>query len=103
MKPLFTLDEAKKKELGEKLFGEILPQNLQFLENILSSNKTNSGWFIGDSLTLADLVAFNMWEWVRDKLGPFVDKFPLVKANDEKTKSNAKIVEWIAKRPVTEM
>jgi hypothetical protein len=82
---------------------EILPQNLKFFEKILSSNKTNSGWYVGQSLTLADVIAFNLWEWTRTMLVGLLDNFPLVKANDEKIKSHEKVIEWMAKRPVTEM
>ena len=80
-----------------------MPQNLKYFEKILASNKSSSGWFVGDSFTLVDLVAFNLWEWVRDKIAPVFDNFPLIKANDEKVKNLPQVTEWIAKRPVTEM
>lgn len=103
IKAHFEQDETKKKELNEKLANEVVPQNLQFLEKILQSNKSGSDWYVGDSITLADIVAFNIWGWVRDKIAPALEKFPLVKANDEKVGNLSQITEWIAKRPETEL
>lgn len=99
-------EESKKKELSEKICTDILPYNLAFFEKILSSSKTNSGFFVGDALTLADVYAFFVWEVAKewfDKAAEIIDKFLLVKANDSIVSSHEKIVNWKAKRPVTDI
>ncbi len=99
----FEQDEQAKKDLAAKLFSEIVPQNLAYFEKILAANKSNSGWYVGESISLVDVVAFNIWEWVRDHISEIVAKFPLVKANDDKVKSLPQISEWLAKRPASDL
>ena len=99
----FEANEEKKKELGTKLLTETLPTNLKYLEAILNSNKTNSGFLVGDSLTLADLAAIGLWGWVKDKIEPLFANFPIIKQHSDKIHNLPGIANWIATRPVTDL
>ncbi|GAB1604680.1 S-crystallin SL11-like [Argonauta hians] len=59
-KTLNEKDEVKKAELTERFRKEILLRYLGNLEKILKQNKDGTGYFVGDSLTWADLQAFHI-------------------------------------------
>ena len=92
-------DEAKKKEIEEKLGKEILPVYLKQFETKLA--QSSSGFMIGDSLTWVDLYFTVLLEWLGEKKDALLAFFPKAKALDEKIRGHPKIAEWIAKRPVT--
>ncbi|WP_411016231.1 glutathione S-transferase family protein, partial [Salmonella sp. s51884] len=70
-------------------------------------NKGGAGWFIGDSMTLADIMVFNMINdflpfMVQLKEGEFdLKDQKVLQAFLGRFKSNAKIAAWIKKRPET--
>ena len=94
-------DEAKKKELEEKMKTEVLPTHLKFFEIKLA--QSSSGFLVGNSLTWVDLYLNIILEWLSDKKDAVLAHFPKIKANDEKVRALPKIAEWIAKRPETPM
>ena len=100
-KVFYETDEAKKKELEEKLKNETVPSHFKFLETKLAGNA--SGFLIGDSLTWVDLYLVILKEWLGEKKDPIMAHFPKIKAHEEKVRALPKIAEWVAKRPVTAM
>lgn len=72
--------EEKKKDLLEKE----IPKHVGFLTNLLKKNNGGNGWFVGDSLSLADVQAFHAlnnsarpWgaELLSDELKGFLKRF----------------------------
>jgi glutathione S-transferase len=97
-------DEAKKAELLKKYSEEQLPAAYANLEKILKSNKGGDGYFVGDSLTWADLSFQVFTGWAKPGGNEaLLDKYPKLKALAKRVESVPKVAAWIAKRPVTEV
>ncbi|KAK6973736.1 glutathione S-transferase 4-like isoform X1 [Biomphalaria glabrata] len=97
---LFHTDDEKAKEAGiKKIKEESVPRILNFLEGILAKNGT--GYFVGDRLTLIDIIVF---EGVNGGItSQFLDvsKYPLIQKNFELVRSNEKIASYMASRKDT--
>ncbi|XP_067685410.1 uncharacterized protein [Haliotis asinina] len=93
---LLFAPEDQKEELKKKTYGETLPKYLQALEKILTNNGT--GFFVGNSITVADVAVFDAAEKIDESL---LSKYPKVKANISKVASNDRIKAYIAKRKNT--
>jgi glutathione S-transferase len=107
LKPFITLfgekDEARKAELKKKYAEEQLPVSFAGLESILKSNKGGDGFFVGDSLTWADLAFLMFVSWSKMSGNEtLLDNYPKLKALEKRVESVPKVAAWIAKRPVTE-
>ena len=94
-------DEARKKEMEEKVKTEIMPNNLKMFEARLA--KTGSGLLAASGLTFADMYLANVLEWLGDKKEAVLAHFPLVKQLCQLVITNPGIAAWLAKRPVTDM
>lgn len=76
---------TKDQEALQKWFVDNSPKYLGYLEARLTANNDGAGWFVGDSVTLADIMVF---EWIWDSfkrptvaaLTPLLDSAPKVKA-----------------------
>nr|UOU03290.1 glutathione S-transferase sigma 1/4 [Brachionus rubens] len=97
----FERDEARKAENTKKTFEEILPNIFKNFENRISKNGT--GYLSPSGLSWADLFLVNVLDWLGDKKSLILINYPNIKALDYKTRSNPKILEWIAKRPKTDL
>ncbi|KAK7102173.1 hypothetical protein V1264_020435 [Littorina saxatilis] len=58
-KAKFENDETKKAELSQKLWDEAVPKYFGFFNTLLSYNG-NTGFFVGSTVSLADLLVFNL-------------------------------------------
>lgn len=99
----FEKDEEKKAQLKKTYIEETLPTFLTNLEKLLSTNHSGDGYFVGDSLTWADLYFYALLgrlELLVELTDPF-EKFPKLKALTDRIGSQPKIAEYIAKRPKT--
>ncbi|XP_077991526.1 hematopoietic prostaglandin D synthase-like [Glandiceps talaboti] len=100
-KAFLEQDEKTKKELTEQNYGQIFPKILTGLEKLLVKNKGGDGFFVGDSVTLADLtftaIAYNMLLGKPNAL----DHFPKLAALKKKIEGLPRIAEWMKKRPDT--
>ncbi|XP_070555868.1 hematopoietic prostaglandin D synthase-like [Ptychodera flava] len=94
-------DEAKKKEMMDKNYGEYFPNLLKCLEKLLVQNQGGDGYFVGDKVTLADLsftaITYNLVEWKSDV---FKD-CPKLAALKTRVEKLPRIAEWMKKRPET--
>ena len=63
--------------------------------------KTNSGFFVGKSLTYADLALFWILEWLKDRHDSIFPHFPLLKAHNHMVATIPSLAQHIATRPVT--
>ena len=103
-KAAFEADAAKKETLIKKLKDEDLNNYFTNLEKLLKQNKGGDSYFVGDSLTWADLTFAHFVEFVTIvglELSTFLNAYPKQKAVYEKVTKHPKIAEWIAKRPAT--
>jgi glutathione S-transferase len=97
---LFEKDEAKKAELTKAFTDEKLASSLKMLENILKENNGGDSYFIGDSMTWADIAFIDFCSWLGAlKLPVPLNDSPQLKALKERVEKSPKISEWIAKRP----
>jgi len=103
LEPIFEeADETKKKEMHQN-FEPKLHVHLQNLQKMLEANNGGNGFFVGDSITLADLIWTGLQSWIRFmKFGPVVDKYPKLTAVFGRVEAEPRIAEWIKKRPKTE-
>ncbi|BFZ04971.1 hypothetical protein BsWGS_08010 [Bradybaena similaris] len=89
-------DEAKKAEIEKKLKEEVAPKFFGFYEKLLKEN--NGKHFVGDSVTLADLILYDVVTgFVSTYTGPVPSTFPLIKALAEKIGSDDRIKAYKAK------
>jgi len=84
-------DDTKKKEEKEKW--------LHHLEKLLKTNHDGKGFFVGDSLSVADLVAFHVIDSYVD--ATLLSKYPLLAGLKERVATRPNIAAWLKSRPVT--
>ena len=95
-------DSNKKKAARERLSKVHLPRWFQFLENLLNENN-ESEWFVGKSMTIADIAIWRLLGWLssgmlddvpKNILDPYSNLINLRK----KISQNPKIKEWMLKK-----
>jgi glutathione S-transferase len=99
-KARYDPDEARKLELTKKLQEEVEPQQLGIFESRLA--QTGSGTLVASGLTYADFYLSLVVDRLGDRREAVLAKFPHVKKLTEKVNTHPRIVEWVAKRPVTD-
>jgi glutathione S-transferase len=55
-------DPTKKKAMRKELTSNELPKYFGYLQDILDAN--NSGWFVGENMTIADLAVWSLLGWI---------------------------------------
>ncbi len=55
-------DSTKKKAMRKELTSNELPKYFGYLQDILDAN--NSGWFVGENMTIADLAVWSLLGWI---------------------------------------
>ena len=63
----------------------------------------NAGFYVGSSLTIADLAMYRLVGWISGGVldglpTDLVDSYPQIKANVEATKSNEKVKAYLAEK-----
>ncbi|KAI8496575.1 hypothetical protein Bbelb_258740 [Branchiostoma belcheri] len=84
----------KKKEFGEKS----LPPFLALYEGFAGGN----GYFVGDSLTWADIAFFNMMDFITAEYPSALDGYCNLNKVVDNVKTNPGIAKWLKERPVTD-
>lgn len=98
-------DDAQTKEKRfSEFMTEEMPALLASFEKILSENHGGGGYFVGDSMTWADINFTVIMDWLEVRLGVQTDWSGVPKLNALKARvlQHPKIVEWIEKRPQTQ-
>jgi len=91
-------NEEKKEEMKKKLFEEQVPASFGNLEKLLKQNNGGDGYFVGDSLTWADLAVMDILNWLDFfNYTPDMSAYPKTKALIEKLHAHPKIAEWMKK------
>lgn len=103
----FEKDEVKKGELKKHIDDVVFPKMLGHLEKLLSKNKEGKGWFVGDKVTLADVIVFTtVYGGIPSvslgKPGSYdLSKYPLLQGFVDRFKALPKVAAWLEKRPDT--
>jgi glutathione S-transferase len=95
-------DETKKQELTKKFFNEDLPKHLQNLEVLAKLYGNDGPFFVGNNLTWADLLFYEVGEIILPVDGNCFDKNPWLKQNRAEVEKQLKIAEYLKNRPKTE-
>jgi glutathione S-transferase len=99
LKAMFAGDEAVVKEAVAKVKAEDSPKFLGFFEKLLKENGT--GYFVGNRLTLADIIVFDVATGMLEDIVDINDSFPLLKKNVETVRAHSKIGPYVASRAPT--
>jgi len=98
VKANFEPDEAKKAEYTKKLEEEDTPKFLGFWEKHLVNNG-GSGYFVGNSVTLADLAVFDITDSLVMKAGEgLMGSFPNIKKMRDNVKKHPNVGAYLSKR-----
>jgi len=101
MCPIYHEDDlAKRDEMIKKYAEGDLKTHFANLEKFLEANNAGNGFFVGDSITWADLSWIAVLDWIYFlKFGPLVESFPKLAALRGRVEANPRIAEWMRKRP----
>ena len=94
-------DTEKKSEMRRELSEDVLPHYLSFMETLLEDNG-KTGYFVNDSLTVADLAAWRLCGWISGGIidgipETILDAFPLLNAHQNHISNLPKVAEWLEK------
>lgn len=92
-------DETKKQELTKKFFSEGLPKNLENLEKLAKLYADDGPFFVGNTLTWADLSFYELGEYLLPIEGDCLDKTPWLQQNRAEVAKHPKVTEYIQSRP----
>ncbi|KAL3852307.1 hypothetical protein ACJMK2_015966 [Sinanodonta woodiana] len=98
----YEKDEDKKKEINQSLVDTIIPKFMNFFERRITENHRSGGYFVGDGITLADVLVYNITYNMEQKLKLSLDKWPKTAAVCKKVASHPKVSAWLKKRPQSE-
>ena len=98
---LIEKDPEKRMEMRRELVETVLPNWLGFMETLLENNG-KTGYFVDDSLTVADLAAWRLCGWISGGIidgipETILDAFPLLNAHQNHISNLPKIAEWLEK------
>ncbi|XP_072033228.1 S-crystallin SL11-like [Amphiura filiformis] len=95
-------DEEKKKELVKRYYAESAPRHLGHLERLLCKNNEGNGFFVGDKISVADMVFLAVMDWVlTPEHTDALDSFTKLKALNDRIRAHDKIADWLKRRPET--
>ena len=98
---LIEKDPEKRMDMRRELSETVLPLWLGFLETLLENNG-KTGYFVDDSLTVADLAAWRLCGWISGGIidgipETILDGFPLLNAHQNHISNLPKVAEWLGK------
>jgi len=95
-------DETKKEEAIKKFFAEDLQKHLKNLE-VLAKEYSNGGpFFVGNKLTWADLLVYDILEGLLQIDNNILNKYSWLQRNREEVAKQPKIAAYLKNRPNTE-
>eukprot|EP00743_Colponemidia_sp_Colp-15_P000179 GILK01000206.1.p1 GENE.GILK01000206.1~~GILK01000206.1.p1 ORF type:complete len:223 (-),score=42.06 GILK01000206.1:103-735(-) len=104
MRSRYEEDSARKQTFLDKALNEVVPRILTGLEGLLEANNGGNGFFVGDSLTLADLAlqVFIYNNFVTEnRMDSLQSVAPKLKALYERVVEVPNVKRWLAMRPQT--
>ncbi|XP_002162176.1 glutathione S-transferase [Hydra vulgaris] len=91
-----TLDsEQKKQAFADILTNEAAKLKLSFIESLLKRNNDGHGYFVGDSITLGDLVFFHITGMVDES---FLNDYPLLTELNNRVRHSAELKSYLDSR-----
>ncbi len=97
IRKLVTVDPARRGEVRAELLSSTLPRWFGLLEKLLASNQEGRGFFVGETVSLADLSAWYLLEMARDNgFGPALGDCPLLTAFAERIAARPRIAAYLA-------
>lgn len=90
-------DEEKKAELGKKLAEEDVPRYLGYFERLLKDNGSR-GFFIGNSMSLADLTVYDITDTVLLNSPDALAYYPLIAGMRTKVADHPNVKAYLANR-----
>jgi len=97
---IYHEDDLTKRDVLIKNHEEKMRTHLTDLQKMLEANKGGNGFFVGDSITWADLSWLAVLPWIYYlKFGPLVESFPKLAALRGRVEANPRIAEWLRIRP----
>ena len=98
---LIEKNPEKRMEMRRELVETVLPNCLGFMETLLEKNG-KTGYFVDDSMTVADLAAWRLCGWLSGGIidgipETILDAFPLLNAHHNHISNLPKIAEWLEK------
>lgn len=97
---IYEQTEEKKNDILSKLRSDVFPKFIGILEKILRENSSNSGYMVGDSLTLADLSVFENWTMPLTLSPDVFDGHPEIQAHRTRVEKHENLADYIKNRPV---
>ena len=100
IRPALTEKEpVKRMEMRRELSETVLPHWLGLMETLLEDNG-KTGYFVNDSLTVADLAAWRLCGWISGGIidgipETILDAFPLLNDHQNHISNLPKIAEWL--------
>jgi len=94
-------DEAKIAQMKADAFSGKVATKLAGLEDFLKANNGGKGFFVGDSVTWADLALADMGFNMLNLYPPVFDKTPLLKALFDRVMALPNVKRYCAARPAT--
>ncbi|CAI9723459.1 glutathione S-transferase 1 [Octopus vulgaris] len=98
-KTLNEKDEKKKAELTLRFRKETLPRYLGNLEKALKRNNEGTGYFVGDSLTWADLQAFHILDITLGDDDEILKQYPKLEGLRQRIENLPRISIYLQTRP----
>ena len=94
-------DPEKRMEMRRELVETVLPNWLGFMETLLEKNG-KTGYFVDDSLTVADLAAWRLCGWISGGIidgipETILDAFPLLNSHQNHISNLPIVAEWLEK------
>ena len=98
---LIEKEPEKKTEMRRELAETVLPRWLGFMDTLLEKNG-KTGYYVNDSLTVADLAAWRLCGWISGGIiegipETILDAFPLLNAHQNHILNLPKVTEWLGK------
>lgn len=94
------LDDAGKKKVLDEFLADKGTQGAKNVETLINLYG-NNGYSVGDSLTWADLIIFDVCSPLFAKAPEFSANYPKIKAVHDSVKANANIAAYLKTRPIT--
>ena len=98
---LIEKEPVKRMEMRRELSETVLPHWLGLMETLLEDNG-KTGYFVNDSLTVADLAAWRLCGWISGGIidgipETILDAFPLLNDHQNHISNLPKVAEWLGK------
>jgi len=98
----FEQDQGKRAELTKDMIDTTYPKFFGFFDTIIKDNPTKSGWAVGKKISMADLVIFDVSEWIFGlKEEEMRSAYPNIAAVRAKVATTPGIKEYLANRKET--